>query len=181
MVYVPSISSRKVVHLLLEIAPFVSPVDQALDTRALAALTATRNFSTEAVRLLLRTKEILLLAQGLVLGHWRDSRDPVSGAFAEQGQAHLKTAELRTVNEILRGRMLRIPAAHRKRYTPEERFRIIVFVRTYSLSYKEAAEEFLIDRHTIARWSDEATREPGQEHDRLAAQKPPRPCARSTA
>lgn len=132
----------------------------ALDARALAALAQSRNFSTGAVRLLVRTKEILLLAKGLALGEWRDSRDPVSGAFAEHCQAEIKCAELRETLAILRGRILRIPAAHRKRYSPEERFRIVVFVRSYSLTLAEAAELFLVDAQTIARWLEEATRDP---------------------
>jgi len=95
-----------------------------LDTSAVAALAKTRNFSIDAVRLLLRTKELILLAKGLVLGHWRESRDPVTGAFAEHCLAELKSTELRESLEIIRGRILRMPAAHRKRYSPEERFRI---------------------------------------------------------
>jgi len=35
-----------------------------------------RNFSSEKVELLLRLKEKILLAMGLVLGQWRESRDP---------------------------------------------------------------------------------------------------------
>ncbi len=53
-----------------------------------------------------------------------------------------------------------MPAAHRKRYTPEERFRIVVFVRTYAQSYEQAAGTFMVDSATIGRWVREATREP---------------------
>ena len=84
----------------------------------------------------------------------------VANAFAEHCQAEVKTAELREALDIIRGRILRMPPAHRKRYSPEERFRIVVFVRTYALSHEEAAALFMVDRQTITRWGLEATREP---------------------
>ncbi|HVT43622.1 MAG TPA: DDE-type integrase/transposase/recombinase [Thermoanaerobaculia bacterium] len=112
------------------------------------------------VRLLLRARELIMLSLGLALGAWRDARDPVSGAFAEHCQAEIKTAELREVLEIVRGRILRLPPRQRQRYTPEERFRIVVFIRTYGLSQEEAAETFMVDPGTIGRWAREATREP---------------------
>jgi len=92
----------------------VSAAEPRLDARALAALAKSRNFSTQAVRLLLRTREIILLAKGLALGHWRESRDPVANAFAEHCQAEISNAELRETLEIIRGRILRMPAPHRK-------------------------------------------------------------------
>ena len=144
-------------HDLTSTTPATAP---ALDKRALAALAKNRNFSTEAIRLLLRTKESLLLSLGLALGHWRESRDPVSGAFAEHCQAELKCTELREALAIIRGRVVRMPPAQRKHYSPEERFRIVVFVRTYSLTNVAAAELFMVDEQTIARWTQEATREP---------------------
>lgn len=140
--------------------PTASAGEPSLDARALAALAKSRNFSAEAVRLLLRTREILLLAKGLALGHWRESRDPVAVAFAEHCQTGIKDAELRETIEIIRGRILRMPPAQRKRYSPEERFRIVVFVGTYSVSYAEAADLFMVDPQTIACWVQEATREP---------------------
>jgi len=130
------------------------------DHRSLAALATTRNFSTDALRLLLRTKELILLGKALALGEWRESRDPVSGAFAEHCQAEMKCAELREVLDIVRGRILRMPPAQRKRYTPEERYRIVIFIRTYGLSHQEAAETFMVDAGTIGRWIREAMREP---------------------
>jgi transposase InsO family protein len=137
-----------------------TPVETTLDSRALAALASTRNFSTPALQLLLRAKELILLGMALTLGHWRDSRDPVTGAFAEHCQAELKCAEQREELDIVRGRILRMPAAQRKRYTPEERYRIVVFLRTWGLTYQEAAGKFMVDAGTIGRWVREATREP---------------------
>lgn len=99
----------------------------------------------------------------LILGEWRDSRDPVSGAFAEHCQAESKRDELREALEILRGRFLRIRPSERNRYTPEERFRIVVYVQTHSLSHAEAADLFLVDPGTIGRWMREAIREPDKE------------------
>jgi transposase InsO family protein len=131
-----------------------------LDFRALDALAQTRNFTTETIRVLLRVKELVMLGTALALGQWRESRDPVSGAYAEHCQAEMKCAELRERLEIISGRLLRMPAAQRKRYTPEERYRIVVFVRTYGLSLQEAADAFLVDPGTIGRWIREAGREP---------------------
>ncbi len=148
-------------HQTLSPAPDTVPA--ALDKRALAALAKSRNFSTEAVRLLLRAKEMILVAHGIALGAWRDSRDPVSGAFAEHCQAEIKCEELREALDIIRGRILRMPPAQRKRYTPEERFRIVVFLRTHALSLSDAAELFMVDAGTIGRWMREATREPHAE------------------
>ena len=122
--------------------------------------TNLRNFSAEAVRLLLRTRELILLGKGLALGHWRESPDPLAHAFAEQCQAEMKCAELREALDIVRGRVLRMPPAHRKRYSPTERFRIVVFARTYALSNEEAGTLFMVDPQTIARWTLEATRDP---------------------
>jgi len=114
-----------------------------LEERALAALAKSRNFSTEAIRLLLQCKEMILLAKAQALGHWRESRDPVSGAFAEHCQAEIKCKEQREAMKIIRGRVLRMPPSQRKRYTPEERFQIVVFVRTYCLTLTDAAETFM--------------------------------------
>ena len=68
---------------------------ESVSTRALAALVKTRNFSPEKLQLLLSLKEKISIAMGLVLGQWRESRDPVSGAFAEHRQAELKLVEER--------------------------------------------------------------------------------------
>lgn len=127
---------------------------------AIDPFTNIRNFSAEAVRLLLRTRELILLGKGLALGHWREASDPLAHVFAEQCQAEMKGAELRETLDIIRGRILRMPPAHRKRYSPTERFRIVVFARTYALSNEEAGTLFMVDPQTIARWTLEATREP---------------------
>jgi putative transposase len=144
----------------LQPIPSHATSEPPLDDRALAALAKQRNFSTDAVRLLLRAKETILLAMGLTLAQWRDSRDPVSGAFAEHCEAEIKCSELREAIAIIRGRIERIPAAHSKRYSPEERFRIVTFKRTYHLTLAETAELFMVDAQTISRWMDEATRDP---------------------
>ncbi len=126
----------------------------------LNALCAKRGFTTAALRLLLRTRELIMLAMGLALGQWRESRDPVSGAFAEHCHAELRLDDQLEINAIFRGRMLRIHAAHRKRYTPEERFRVVVFVETRGLSHQHAAGIFMVDAATIGRWVREEEREP---------------------
>jgi transposase-like protein len=144
-------------YVLDQITPCGEP---RLDGRALAALANTRDFSTLSLRLLLRTKELILLGKGLALDHWRESRDPVAGTFAEHCQLEIKIAELREELVVIRGRLLRMPPSQRKRYTPEERFQIVVFARTYGLTLQEAANTFLVDAGTMGRWIREAIREP---------------------
>jgi transposase InsO family protein len=134
-----------------------------LDDSVLAALAKMRGFSADTIRLLLQAKELIMLALGLVLGQWRASRDPVSGAFAEHCQAEILWRRECDVREILSGRIRRIPPAQRIRYTPEERFRIVVHARTYRLSIAEAAAVFMVDPHTIARWIAEVTRQPDKD------------------
>jgi transposase InsO family protein len=56
--------------------------------------------------------------------------------------------------------MNRIDSRHRKRYTPADRFKIIVHQRTYSLSIEETASLFLVSAQTVARWMAEAVKEP---------------------
>ncbi len=68
--------------------------------------------------------------------------------------------ELREISDLTRSRFLRIRASHRPHYTPEERFRIVVFIRTYGYSLGDAASLFLVDPNTISRWMAEATRDP---------------------
>ena len=122
--------------------PSASGSEPALDARALATLVKTRNFSTERVALLFHLKEMIRLSMGVVLGQWRDSRDPVSGAFAEHCQAEIQLAQDREVIAILRARFARMPPAQRKRYSPEERFRIVRFVGTYGLTFRTLRDRF---------------------------------------
>ncbi|HKY22791.1 MAG TPA: hypothetical protein VJM31_16375, partial [Vicinamibacterales bacterium] len=49
---------------------------------------------------------------------------------------------------------------HRSHYSPVERFRILVFMQTYGLSWADAADRFLVSVNTIARWMRDATAEP---------------------
>ncbi|HXI11598.1 MAG TPA: hypothetical protein VNM92_03000 [Thermoanaerobaculia bacterium] len=128
-----------------------SPGEPAMDARALAALAKSRNFCPKHLGLLLRMKELILLAKGLALGHWRESRDPLANSFAEHGQAEIMIAELRETLDIIRGRILRMAPAERQHYTPEERFRIVVFLRTYAHTYEAAAALFMVDAQTIGR------------------------------
>ena len=133
------------------------------ERRALRALQRRRNFSPPAFRVLLRTKEMIHLAKGLILGEWRDSEDRVVREFAMESAAEMKARELREALEIVRERFSAVSPRERKRYSPEARFRIVVFIRTWGYSLAEAAELFLVDSNTIARWQSEATEDPTAE------------------
>ena len=63
-------------------------------------------------------------------------------------------------NTHLRSRLERIEARHRSHYTPSERFQILVFRKTYLLPAEETARRFLVSTRTLARWLEEATRQP---------------------
>ena len=69
----------------------------------------------------------------------------------------------RAVTEIMRARLKRFPARQRKHYSPEERFEIVVLMRTHGLSHIETARLFLVDSQTVARWEREALAEPDSE------------------
>src|SRR5262249_38654681 len=51
---------------------------------------------------------------------------------------------------------------HRKRYTPAERFKIVLYQQTYSLTLEETANLFLISVQTVGRWLNEAPKERGK-------------------
>lgn len=137
-----------------------APSATALDKRSLASLARRRNFTTHALRAFLRAKELLMLSMGVILGEWRESRDPVSGAFAEHCQAELKLAELSSSNAILHQRLRCIPPSRRPAYSPEDRFSIVKHITTFQLTHETAAAQFLVDRKTIGRWVREARSEP---------------------
>jgi putative transposase len=116
------------------------------------------------------------MALGLahVLSGWWRQGDPVRAGFAERMLVQVELEKQRAVTEIMRARLKRFPARQRKHYTPEERFEIVVLMRTHGLSRSETARIFLVDPQTISRWEREALTEPETEAiGTLVRAKPP--------
>jgi putative transposase len=105
---------------------------------------------------------VRLLSTGLAqtLSRWWKRVDPVRAAAAENKAVLVELEKQRAVAEILRGRLGRFAPRHRKHYTPEERFEILVVIAQYGMSVSEAARTFLVDAQTISRWQREARAEP---------------------
>ena len=74
---------------------------------------------------------------------WRRG-DPVQAGFAERMLVQVELEKTRAISDIMRARLERFPARQRKHYSPEQRFRIVVLMRTYGLSRKETAHIFLV-------------------------------------
>jgi DNA-binding transcriptional regulator YiaG len=58
--------------------------------------------------------------------------------------------------------MERLDSRHRKHYSPQERFKVILFKETYSLTVEDTAKLFLVSVQTVSRWIDQAVKEPGK-------------------
>jgi transposase InsO family protein/transposase-like protein len=103
---------------------------------------------------------MLLLAMASAAIKLREETDLIKDLIALNTQKDLKIRQLEQEILLLRARMSRIDAKHRSRYTPEERFNILVHKETYSLTLEQTAQRFLVSAQTIKRWFDEALREP---------------------
>ncbi len=123
----------------------------------------TRHFTPHALRLFLSSSRHLALGLAHVLSRWWRQDDPVRAGFAEHMLVRVELEKQRAVAGIMRARLKRFPARQRKHYTPEERFEILVLMRTHGLSQIETASLFLIDSQTVARWEREALAEPEAE------------------
>jgi len=134
--------------------------DLPLDDRVLSALARRRNFTTRALRLLMCTREQLSIALGLVLVKLRESAEPLQTVLAGLQEHRIHVQQLTEENRYLRSRLSRVPPKERSHYTPDERYRILLYKSTYLLSTEETARRFLVAPKTIARWLAEAETEP---------------------
>ena len=57
---------------------------------------------------------------------------------------------LRSENELLRNRILRLPAENRSRYLPWERLQILWHQARHGLSLRETAKRFAVQASTVA-------------------------------
>jgi len=135
---------------------------QLLDERHTRALAKTKRLSTSAVRLYLDAREMIALGLAGCFGRWRAQPDRTAQGFAEHKAVELDNQRLRMLTSILSGRLARFLPVHRTRYSPEERFEIVTYIRTFALSYREAAKEFHVNEQTIGRWIHELDLEPNK-------------------
>ncbi|MCP4896160.1 MAG: hypothetical protein GY906_04220 [bacterium] len=123
-------------------------------------VTSTRHFTPQALRLFLKCTRFITLGLAKVASEWWRRGDPVASGFAECLAVRTELKKSLAISDIMRTRLERFPARHRKHYTPEERFKILVLMKTYGLTSTEVARIFLIDAQTISRWQREALKEP---------------------
>jgi putative transposase len=72
----------------------------------------------------------------------------------------LLLAQAREEADILRARLERLGPRRRRHYSPRQRFRILLFMKTYVMSLAETAQRFLVSTQTVARWMKEASLRP---------------------
>ena len=126
----------------------------------LAEIPAHRTFDRATVRLLLHARRGLALAVGLTLLRLGASRVVQRTLAATVQQLRIDLARLEEENRYLRDRLARIPPRERAHYTPVERFRILVLMRTHAWSVHDAAARFLVTPTTVSRWLLEAAHAP---------------------
>ncbi|HKY19704.1 MAG TPA: hypothetical protein VJM31_00675, partial [Vicinamibacterales bacterium] len=117
----------------------------------------TRAFTRSTVCLLSHARRALAVAVGMTLVRLRTATDPLIILQAAIAELRIHVTRLEEENRSLRDRLTRIAPRHRSHYSPVERFRILVFMQTYGLSWADAADRFLVSVNTIARWMRDAT------------------------
>src|SRR5258707_3153189 len=134
--------------------------EPSLDDRVVRALIRRRRFDNHAVAALVRARELLAISLGLLLAKVRDTTDPARLLMARVKELEAVVHQREEENEILRARLLRTAARRRRHFTPEQRFRILSFMRSHVLSIAETAECFLVSASTIVRWLGEVAARP---------------------
>jgi putative transposase len=105
---------------------------------------------------------MLLLAAVAALVKLGDADEVVKALQAQVLEKELRIQQLERAIALLQARMERIDSRHRNRYTPAERFGIVLFKQTYSRTVEQAGRLFVVSSQTISRWVDQAAREPGK-------------------
>ena len=116
------------------------------DEQISSALARRRNFTTETVRAVMLARQMLVLAMTSAIIKLRESTKSAKQRLARDVERDLRILELEDRNALLEARISRIDAKRRSRYTPQERFSILVHKETYSRTFEEAAERFLLSR-----------------------------------
>ena len=96
------------------------------DQRIQSALAQRRNFTKGTIATLMRAREMLLLAVASAIIKLREEAGPVKQLLSLVKERDLRIHELEERAALLETRMARIESKHRTRYTPEERYNILV-------------------------------------------------------
>jgi hypothetical protein len=121
------------------------------DERVVVSIAKRRRFDPRALSALLKTRELLALSLGLLLAKVRETADPVQGLMARMKELELLLAQAREEADILRARLERLEPRRRRHYSPRQRFRILLFMKTYVMSVAETARRFLVSAQTSRR------------------------------
>ncbi|HEY6332340.1 MAG TPA: DDE-type integrase/transposase/recombinase [Blastocatellia bacterium] len=133
-----------------------------LDQQTIDALSRRHGFTDRTARAVFRAREYLLLAIASALVKLREGDDPLALLLSQLKEKDLRICQLEQSVELLQARMNRIDSRHRKHYSPQERFKIILYKETYSLTVEDTTKLFLISVQTVGRWIDQAVKEPGK-------------------
>jgi putative transposase len=149
-------------------------VERQTDQEIVAALERRRGFTTHAINSTLKAVEMLGLAIAGAAAQARASREPMAPLYGAFIEANARASRSDMIAKFLQARMRRVPARHRPHYVPTERYQVLMQMRFHGMTIQEAADELLVSQQTIARWIDEATREPDKESiGTLLRAKPP--------
>ena len=123
----------------------------SLEERAIVTWAKRRLLPRPAAKAMLSATANLTLCMVAVFARLQE-RGQASRLVAENGRLRLENAERRSLNDILRSRLDRIPARERPHYTPEVRFQILEHMRRFLLSVEEAAHRVLVTPQTLYNW-----------------------------
>jgi hypothetical protein len=132
----------------------------AFDDRVVISIAKRLRFNPRALSALLKARELLALSLGLLLAKIRETADPVQGLLARIKELEVLLAQAREEADILRARLELLKPRRRRHYSSRQRFRILLFMKTYVMSVAEIAGRFLLSTQTVAGWMKEATQRP---------------------
>jgi len=106
------------------------------------------------------TRALCLITRWIAVAHdrWRAEvakRRPLS---AEIDALKETVARLRSENELLRGRLRRVPLRRRPRYGGYERLLILLHEARYGLSLRATARAFVLSGQTLINWRKDAAK-----------------------
>jgi hypothetical protein len=107
------------------------------DEHVVVSLAKRRRFDPRALNALLKARELLALSLGLLLAKVRESADPIQSLMARVKELEVLLAQAHEEADILRARLARLNPRRRRHYSPRQRFRILLFMKTYVMSVAE--------------------------------------------
>jgi hypothetical protein len=102
----------------------------AFDDRVVGSIAKRRRFDQRTLSALIKARELLALSLGLLLAKVRETADPVQGLMARIKELEVLRAQAREEADILRARLERLEPRRRRHYSPRQRFRILLFMKT---------------------------------------------------